>query len=147
MFEIDCFRRLQLPDGGIPFGIETNGDPIPGEISWLSCQHAYVLAPNIRDSWHYAAVAARAAKVLKPFKPERAAEYLAAPSELLPGPRRTTPRKANGSLQSLRELWRAVDNRNLAALVLYDATGDAAVAQDLPRRHAVDECRSRDKLV
>ena len=126
LFEIDCFRRLQLPDGGIPFGIETNGDPIPGEISWLSCQHAYVLSPNIRDSWHYAAVAARAAKVLKPFKPERAAEYLKSAERAFAWAEADyAKRKANGSLQSLRDVWRAIDNRNLAALVLYDATGDA----------------------
>ena len=126
LFEIDCFRRLQLPDGGIPFGIKTNGDPIPGEISWLSCQHAYVLSPNIRDSWHYAAVAARAAKVLKPFKPERAAEYLKSAERAFAWAEADyAKRKANGSLQSLRDVWRAIDNRNLAALVLYDATGDA----------------------
>ena len=36
MFEIDCFRRLQKPDGGIPYGIETDGDPIDGEVSGCS---------------------------------------------------------------------------------------------------------------
>jgi len=126
LFEIDCFRRLQRPDGGIPFGIETNGDPLTGEISWLSYQHAYVLAPNMRDSWHYAAVAGRAAKVLKPLAPDRAAEYLQSAQRAFAWAEADyARRKADGSLKKLKELWRAIDNRNLAALVLFDATGDA----------------------
>lgn len=126
LFEIDCFRRLQRPDGGIPYGIETNGDPSPGEISWLSTMHAYVLAPNIRDSWQYAAAAARAAKVLKQIRPELASVYEASARKAFAWAESDYARRqSDGSLQKLKELWRAVDNRNLAALILYDLTGES----------------------
>jgi len=125
LFEIDCFRRMQLPDGGIPYGIETNGDPSPGEISWLTTQHAYVFAPNIRDSWLYAAVAARATKVLKPFKPDLAKTYLDSAIKAFNWAEADYARRmADGSAKKFEELWMAIDFRNLSSLVLYDITGD-----------------------
>jgi endoglucanase len=128
LFEIDCFRRLQRPDGGMPFGIESDGDPLPGEISWLSGQRVYVSASNIRDSWFYAAVAGRAAKVLRPIKPELAEVYLQSARRAFDWAEGDyARRKADGSLAKLKEMWRAIDNRNLAALVLYEITGDKAL--------------------
>jgi endoglucanase len=125
LFEIDCFRRLQHPDGGIPFGLETNGDPLPGEVSFLSAQHVFELAPNMRDSWYYAAVAGRAAKVLRPLKPELAAVYQdSAIRAFVWAETDYARRKAEGSLEKCKELWTAIDNRNLAALVLFDLTGE-----------------------
>ncbi len=125
LFEIDCFRRLQLPDGGVPYGIETDGDPSPGELSWLSTQRAYVPPPNIRDTWHYAAIAARVSRILKPLKPELAAIYLETSLKAFAWAEADyQKRKAEGSLGKLAELWRAVDSRNFSALLLYDITGD-----------------------
>ncbi|HCE46218.1 MAG TPA: hypothetical protein DET40_21955 [Lentisphaeria bacterium] len=125
LFEIDCFKRLQLPDGGIPYGIETKGDPAPGELSWLTSQHAYVTAPNIRDSWFYASVAARAAKVLKPIKPELAKVYEDSAVKAFNWAEADyAKRTADGTLSKLKEVWVATDARNLSALILYDITGD-----------------------
>ena len=110
LFEIDCFRRMQLPDGGIPYGIETDGDPSPGEMSWLSTQHAYVAAPNIRDSWFYAAAAARAAKVLKPLKPELAMVYQQSAIRAFNWAETDYARRiADRSVDKLKELWVATD--------------------------------------
>ncbi|MBN8524666.1 MAG: glycoside hydrolase family 9 protein, partial [Planctomycetes bacterium] len=128
LFEIDCFRRLQGADGGIPFGIESDGDPLPGEISWLSGQRVYVSAPNIRDSWFYAAVAGRAAKVLRPINPALADVYLQSARKAFDWAEADYARRTgDGSLAKLKELWRATDNRNLSALVLYELTGDKAL--------------------
>jgi endoglucanase len=126
LFEIDCFRRLQLPDGGVPYGIETDGDPSPGEISWLSTMHEYVTAPNIRDSWFYAAAAARAAKLLKPYRPDLASDYLASAVRAFEWAEKDyAARKADGRLEEYsNQLWVATDARNLAALALYDCTAD-----------------------
>ena len=125
LFEIDCFRRMQNSDGGIPYGIETNGDPSPGEISWLTTQHAYVLAPNMRDSWIYAATAGRAAKVLKPIKPELAKVYEESAIKSFNWAESDYAKKmADGSAKKYKELWMAIDFRNLSALILYDLTGD-----------------------
>lgn len=128
LFEIDCFRRIQRADGGMPYGIESDGDPLPGEISWLSGQRVYVAAPNIRDSWFYAAVAGRAAKVLRPIRPELAEIYLQSARKAFDWAEADyARRKADGSLAKLKEMWRALDNRNLSALVLYEITGERAL--------------------
>ena len=126
-FEVDCFRRLQRADGGMPYGLESDGDPMPGEISWLSGQHVYVAAANIRDSWFYATVAGRLAKVLKPFKPVEAEAYLQSARRAFAWAETDyIACKADGRLKTYKDMWRAVDNRNLAALVLYDLTGEHA---------------------
>lgn len=126
LWEIDCFKRIQLPDGGIPYGIESQMDPGSGEISWLSTQHLYVLAPNIRDSWFYAAVAARAAKVLQTIKPEIAKEYLDSAVKAFNWAEADYAKKvADKTLDKMKgELWQAKDWRNASSLVLYDITGD-----------------------
>jgi endoglucanase len=125
LWEVDCFRRMQQADGAIPYGIESQTDPMNGELSWLSTQHLYVLAPNMRDSWLYAAVAGRVAKVLRPIKPELAKEYETSAIKAFNwGEQDYAKRKADGSLSKFQELWMAVDARNIAALVLYDITDD-----------------------
>jgi endoglucanase len=130
LFEIDCFRRLQLPDGGIPYGIESQTDPRSGEVSWLSTQHLYVLAPNMRDSWLYAAVAARAAKVLRPLKPELAKVYEDSAARAFAwGEAEYARQVAAKTLEKVQDLWQAHDARNLSSLVLYDLTGEAAYHQ------------------
>ncbi|MBN8525040.1 MAG: glycoside hydrolase family 9 protein [Planctomycetes bacterium] len=127
LFEIDCFRRMQLPDGGIPFGIESPIDPLAGEVSWLSTQHLYVLAPNMRDSWLYAAVAARAAKVLRPIDPALAQVYQDSAQRAYAWAEADYARRnADRSISTLLDLWMAVDARNLSSLVLYDLLGDKA---------------------
>jgi len=127
LFEIDCFRRLQLPDGGIPWGIETDGDPGAGEVSWLSTMHCYVLAPTMRDSWLYAAVAGRAAKVLKPIKPELAQVYQDSATRAFAWAEAeyARMRAAGKSVDTSKSPgWNAFDVRNLSSLVLYDIMGD-----------------------
>lgn len=127
LFEIDCFKRLQLPDGAVPHGIETEGDPSAGEVSWLATQHGYVLAPNIRDSWLYAAVAGRAAKVLKPYQPELAQTYLdSAVRAFRWAEGELAKKRAAGEALEKQDYWDAFDARNLSALVLYDLSGDKA---------------------
>ncbi len=125
LFEIDCFRRIQHEDGAVPFGIETSGDPLFGELSWLSNQHAYVLAPNIRDSWLYAAAAARAAKVLQPINAELAEVYLKSATRAFDWAERTYAdmRASEGQLNK-GKYWQAIDARNLSSLILYDITDD-----------------------
>lgn len=126
MFEIDFFRRLQQPDGAVPFGIESQGDPLAGEVSWLSTQKAYVLAPNIRDTWLYCAAAARMGRLLKEIKPDLAETYLESARKAFDWAEADyQKRKADGSLATLREVWRATDGRNFSAILLYDITDEA----------------------
>ncbi|MCK6487128.1 MAG: glycoside hydrolase family 9 protein [Planctomycetes bacterium] len=124
-FEIDCFRRLQRPDGGIPYGIESQVDPMFGEVSWLSTQHLYVVAPTMRDSCLYAAAAARLAKLLWPFDAAQAAGYLDSARRAFAWAEGEYGRRgAAGALAQVKDLWMTQDARNLAALVLYDLTGE-----------------------
>jgi endoglucanase len=116
LFEVDLFKRLQKPDGGIPFAIETNGDPSPGTMSWTSDQVAYVSAPDADSSYFYAFVAARAAFVLGLIQPALATDYIA------------TAQKAFNwaEAQGGPVKWEGRDSRNLAALELYRLTKDPA---------------------
>ena len=123
LFEIDCFRRLQKPDGGVPFGIETNGDPYDGEVSWNQSMTEYVWSPDLWSSYYYAEVAACAARVLAPYDAKRAAIYReSAVKAARWGESEYAKRRANGTLAKLR--WEAKDDRNYAALQLYITTGD-----------------------
>lgn len=123
LFEIDCFRRLQTADGGIPWGLETEGDPLSGEVSWLTTQKLYVLAPTIRDSWLYASVAGQAARVLRPIKPELASVY---EQSAIRAYAWAEADYAKNGFGGAKETWDAVDARNHSALILYDLTGDQA---------------------
>lgn len=70
---LDGFRRLQLPDGGVRGGY---GDPWGkgGPVSW-DAKCVVVYGPTAAVTYTYAACAARAARVLAPFDPERAGAY------------------------------------------------------------------------
>jgi endoglucanase len=122
MFEVDCFRRLQLPDGSVRFGIETNGDPRAGEVSWKSTMPMYVFAPDPWSGFIYTAMAARLAGVLERHDPTLAATY-----------RDSALRAMTWSDAKWREIrgeprlakrWNISDDRNFAAIELYRLTGD-----------------------
>lgn len=121
-FELDVWKRLQGQDGGIPFGIETNGDPLDGEVSWHQSMPAYVYAPDAWSSFIYAGVAARLSKVLAPFDAQSAKAYLDSAKRAFAWGERDWAARKNGNIA---HKWEARDDRNLAALVLYDATGDS----------------------
>ncbi len=123
LFEIDCFRRLQEPDSGVAYGIESPGDPIDGEVSWLQSMPAYVFAADPSSSWVYAAAAGRAAKLLVKYDPDLAAVYRASALKAMHWAEADRARrKAAGTLARLG--WERTDQRNLAAIVLFDLTDD-----------------------
>ena len=124
LFELDLFRRLQKPDGGVPYGIETNGDPSPGMVSWNQTMTAYVYAPDIYSSYLYTAVAARAARVLQAYDPKLAQTYR---DSALKAMQWAEKGRAQGALEKAVEdiRWRVRDARNYAALELYALTREA----------------------
>ena len=124
LWEIDCFRRLQLPDGSVRYGIETSGDPIDGEVSWLQSMPVYVFAPDIYSTYIYAAAAGRVARLLRPFDAKLAAVYHQSALKAMSWAEADwDKRKAANTLDKLR--WEARDSRNLAALEMYALTRDA----------------------
>lgn len=123
LFEVDLFRRLQAPDGGVGFGIETNGDPIEGEVSWLQSMPAYVYAPDLWSSYIYAAAAGRAAGLLSKYDTKLSALYRhSALAAMRWAEAQWSKRRASGTLGKLP--WEVADDRNLAAVVLYGLTRD-----------------------
>ena len=54
LWDLDMYRRLQLPDGGIRGGIESEEHPEPGDTSWTQTQQVFVFAPDARSSYIYA---------------------------------------------------------------------------------------------
>ena len=122
-FELGLFHRLQRPDGGVPFGIETNGDPLDGEVSWKQSMPAYVYASDAQSSYLYAAVAARMARVLAPYNTAAAKTYQAsALKAILWAEADRAKRQANGTWGKLPA--EVTDDRSLAAVEVYTLTGD-----------------------
>jgi endoglucanase len=64
LWNVDFYRRLQLPDGSVRGGIESGEHPMPGSTSFLEHLAVYAYAPDHVSTYRYAASAARLARVL-----------------------------------------------------------------------------------
>lgn len=128
LFNLDGYRRLQAPEGGIRGGIESAQHPAGGECSWQESQTIMAYKPGLWSSHVYAGVAARAARALQPINAHRAAVYAQsalramqwAEAEYADWPRRPEYPKVRASARQ-----RIDDDRALAALELYGLTRDA----------------------
>ncbi|MGB0466115.1 MAG: glycoside hydrolase family 9 protein [Pontibacterium sp.] len=119
LWGLDFFRRLQTPEGGVRGGIESSDHPRHGEASWQESQTLLAYAPGLWSSYVYAGVAARAARVLKPYSPTQAETFKTSALKAM-----RWAETENRSSQ-YRQLPHAVkDDRNLAAAELYRLTGD-----------------------
>ncbi len=52
LFNLDCYRRMQMPEGGIRGGIESSEHPRHGEGSWQESLDVMAYAPGIWSSLH-----------------------------------------------------------------------------------------------
>jgi endoglucanase len=77
LWNLDLYRRLQAPDGGVGGGIESTSHPRPGEASWQESLMLSAYAPDPRASFVYAATAAKLSRVLAGCDKARAAPYAA----------------------------------------------------------------------
>lgn len=122
-FALSLFRRLQSADGGVRFGIETNGDPRDGEVSWKQSMPAYVYAPDVQSSYIYAGIAARAARVLAAYDPAEAATYrVSALKAMAWAEADRAKRQSAGTWAKLP--GDVTEDRNLAAVEVYTLTND-----------------------
>lgn len=126
LFEIDCFRRMQTQDGGIGYGLETVGDPSGATVSWQTkVLPVYMAAPDAGNSWFYAAVAARAARLLKQYDPALAKVYADSAAKAVSFAETEFARQAKEKGKTVADLkWEARDSRNLAAVEMLCLTGD-----------------------
>jgi endoglucanase len=130
VFEFSCFRRLQQDNGGVGYGLESQGDPIEGEVSWINTFASYSLAPDYAASWYYAATGARLSRLLKTYDARLAEDYQQSAIRAFRFAEEDFAREAAaGKLASRESTWNAIDDRNLAALELYRLTEDNAFHQ------------------
>jgi endoglucanase len=119
LFNLDCYRRLQTPEGGVRGGIESSEHPRHGECSWQESLDVMAYAPDVWSSAVYAGVAAQAARWLESRDAALAAVYresalrAMAWAESKFGERDSYPGEVR-------------DSRNLAAAELFRLTGDGA---------------------
>ena len=119
LFNLDGYRRMQTPEGGIRGGIESSEHPRHGEGSWQESLTVMAYAPGIWSSHVYAGVAARAAFVLRKKHPKLAAVYgdsALRAMQWAEGQHRKSEKKHPHQVN---------DARNLAAIELLRLTGAA----------------------
>ena len=117
LWDLDLYLRLQMPDGAIRGGIETDEHPTPRTTSWTTQQPVYVYAPDPYASYVYAGVAAQAAQVLRTYDAERSAVYeKSAVAAMKWAERQKVPVELHDEL---------VSQRAVAAAALYRLTADS----------------------
>lgn len=128
MWNVDHYKRMQTPEGGIRGGVEFEEHPNYGEVSWTTRLRLFAYAPDPWCSWLYAATATHLSRVLKPIDPVRAADYLT-----------SAKRAYDWGVAELARLNRpklpneVLDAKVLAAAELYAATRDPRFERDLSR--------------
>ncbi|MEM7577405.1 MAG: glycoside hydrolase family 9 protein [Planctomycetota bacterium] len=75
LFNLDFYRRLQRPDGGVRGGVESTEHPIRGGVSWEEPLLVGVFEADALTSYWYAAAALRASRALESFDSEKSAMY------------------------------------------------------------------------
>jgi len=123
LFNLDFFRRLQLPDGGVRGGIESSEHPRRGEASFQESLPVMAYAPDSFSSYMYAGVAARAVRWLAPRFPDRAGLYRESALKAMQWAENDLPREEKEFLMAKHPAMR--DVRAYAAAEMFALTGDA----------------------
>ena len=127
LFNLDCYRRMQTPEGGIRGGIESAEHPRHGEASWQESLDVMAYAPGAWSSYVYAGVAARAAYFLQDRKPDLADAYHESALRAMEWAEKEHGRmESSGAFVKWQEPARNSlrDDRNLAAAETFRLTGD-----------------------
>jgi endoglucanase len=122
LWETECFRRLQLPNGACRFGLETDGDPRDGEVSWRQTMDVCAYAPDPWAGFIYTSIAARLACVLRRYDPSLAQTYRDSALKAMAWSEAEWPKVKDKP--EVKKHWEVLDDRNFAALELYRLTGD-----------------------
>ncbi|NER84485.1 MAG: hypothetical protein F6K42_34165 [Leptolyngbya sp. SIO1D8] len=121
LWGVDFFKRLQTLDGGIRGGIESMGHPKRGEVSWQESLTVMAYAPGPWSSYIYAGVAARVARILQNYAPEKALEYRQSALSAMNFAEHTHQK----GIQALAAAQAVIEaDRALAALEIYRLTLD-----------------------
>ncbi|MBE0542529.1 MAG: glycoside hydrolase family 9 protein [Verrucomicrobia bacterium] len=129
LWQMALWKRLQLPDGGVRGGYGDGWGCYSGETSSM-LKYAGVYAVDHETTLHYAAAAARAARVLAAYDKQRSVEYLDSAqrawnwAETHAKESDPTYQKVLGFHKELPKKLR--DKRAMAAVELLFATGNPA---------------------
>jgi endoglucanase len=121
LFNLDFYRRMQAPDGGIRGGVESSEHPRRGEASWDESLDVIAYAPDVWSSHWYAGSAARAALLLRATHPDLAADYERSALAAMEYAERRWPELG----EPIAQAQGVIDARNQAAAELYRLTGEA----------------------
>jgi len=131
LWNIDGYRRLQRPDGGVGGGIESTAHPRPGEASWQETLLIGTFAPDPVSSLLLAATAAQAAGILADVgeasatayrdSAVRAWDWAEAHAERVLA--EVAARSPNAKMEAVRSELRGA--RLMAAVALFRLTGEA----------------------
>ena len=117
LFNLDFYKRLQTPEGGIRGGIESAEHPCYGETSWQESLDIIAYAPGIYSSYYYAGVACRAVAYFRKKDSKLAKIYLNSALNAM----QWAEKQHSGNNDYPHEIN---DARNLAAAELYRIIGD-----------------------
>jgi endoglucanase len=117
-WNLDFYRSMQTADGGIRGGIESSEHPKGGEASWQESLTVIAYAPDMWSSYIYAGVAARFAVLTGEIDAQTSDQYLTSALKAM----QFAEERYVGTTNPRNDVR---DERNLAALELYRATGDA----------------------
>lgn len=129
LWQMALWKRLQLPEGGVRGGYGDGWGCYSGETSSM-LKYAGVYSVDHETTMHYAAAAARAARILAAYDKQRSAEYLDSTQrawnwvEAHAKEDDATDRKVLGFYKELPKKLR--DKRAMAALELLSATVNPA---------------------
>lgn len=127
-WNIDFYKRLQLPNGGIRGGIEQEEHPILGQCGWQDTWKSYAYAPDFWSSYYYASAASRMAYALRNSSPEASADYRVSAEKAFSYAEETYA----AALTSAGHKWTrnarkgVITERENAACDLFRLTGDPA---------------------
>ncbi|NRA38420.1 MAG: glycoside hydrolase family 9 protein [Planctomycetes bacterium] len=124
LWNLDLFRRLQLADGSVRYGIESSSHPRHGEPSWLESLSVMAYGPDIITTYTYAATAARASFVLNNFDKKLAKLYKDSALKAMNYGEANYQSWKNDPQTKKNRHVECRDRRNHAALELYRLTED-----------------------
>jgi endoglucanase len=126
LWNLDFYRKLMTPEGGVRGGIEAEEHPKTGEGSWQESWHHFAYAPDAWSSYLFASTAARCAHFAEGKYPQIAGLYQEAAVRAMNWAEKELIRlpevyAGNKMRSGVSEILSQV--RNLAAADLYRCTG------------------------
>jgi endoglucanase len=135
LWNLDFYRKLMTPEGGVRGGIEQAEHPNTGETSWVDSFPSYAYAPDAWSSYLFAACAARAATYAERKYPVVARTYREAALKAMVWAETELQRLPKEYLEKIRTQGGYLPNetagqalgraRHLAAADIYRMSGDA----------------------